>query len=130
MNSLHRAAFRKGLGNSLFCSKHRAGKISSETLQHYIAENFGANTCAVIGLAVDHDDLVNYAKNIPLPTAKSSEQSPSKFYPGEIRLAKNNISFFVNHIIHIDYDIKNQISFLKSLYLKGNLISHKFKKLL
>lgn len=81
---LHKAAYRTHLGNSLFCAKHRAGKISSETLQHYVKEYFGSNRTAVIGLGIDHDELVCYAKNIELPTS-SDQIECSKFYGGEIR---------------------------------------------
>lgn len=81
---MHKVAFRNSLGNSLFCAKHKIGKISSETLQHYVAENYGANRAAIVGLAVKHDELVNYAKNISLPSSKESSTC-SDFHGGEMR---------------------------------------------
>ncbi|KRT82905.1 Peptidase, partial [Oryctes borbonicus] len=40
---LHKAAYRTGLGNSLYVAKYNIGKVSSETLQHYVASNFTSN---------------------------------------------------------------------------------------
>lgn len=83
---LHKAAYRKGLGNSIFCPKHNLGKISTETLQHYVCENFTANRGAVIGLGIDHNELIAYAKNMCFPESSSASDAPSKYYGGgEIR---------------------------------------------
>lgn len=84
---MHRVAFRQGLGNSLFCAKHNIKKISSETLQHYVAENFTTNRTAVVGLGVNHEQLVQYAQNMCLESG-DSDSSPSKYYGGEVRSEK------------------------------------------
>lgn len=63
---LHRAAFRNGLGNSIFCPKHKIGKISSETLQHYFESNFTANRGAVAGTNIDHSMLVGFAQSLQI----------------------------------------------------------------
>jgi len=84
---LHRAAFRSGLGNSIFCAKHHLGKISSETLQHYLTTNYKTNRAAVVGVGVDHQLLVGYAKNLGIGSGSGSE-SASKYYGGELRVDK------------------------------------------
>lgn len=65
---LHRAAYRNGLGNSLFCPKYQVGKISSETLQHYYSANFTSGRAAVAGINVDHQVLSGFAQSLALET--------------------------------------------------------------
>lgn len=84
---LHRAAFRSGLGNSIFCAKHHVGKISPETLQHYVASNFKTNRAAVVGVGVDHQLLVGYAKNLALDSGVGNDVA-SKYFGGELRVDK------------------------------------------
>lgn len=84
---MHRVAFRQGLGNSLFCAKHNIKHISSETLQHYVCKNFTTNRVAVVGLGVNHAQLVQYAQNMCLESGDSTA-SQSKYYGGEVRSEK------------------------------------------
>jgi ubiquinol-cytochrome c reductase core subunit 2 len=84
---LHRAAFRSGLGNSIFCAKHHIGKLSPETLQHYVASNYKANRAAVVGVGVDHQLLVGYAKNLGLDSGAGNENA-SKYFGGDLRVDK------------------------------------------
>ncbi|GLV42288.1 Lysophosphatidylcholine acyltransferase [Carabus blaptoides fortunei] len=95
VNFLHRVAFRQGLGNSLFCAKHRVGKLSSETLQHYVANNFTTNRAAVVGLGVNHDQLVKYAQNMCLESGAGTSASASKYYGGEVRSEKGGDLAFI-----------------------------------
>lgn len=85
---LHRAAFRSGLGNSIFCAKHHVGKISPETLQHYLTSNYKTNRAAVVGVGVDHQLLVGYAKNLGLDSGTGNDTA-SKYYGGELRVDKS-----------------------------------------
>ncbi|RZC36189.1 cytochrome b-c1 complex subunit 2, mitochondrial, partial [Asbolus verrucosus] len=90
---LHKAAFRRGLGNSLYSAKYQLGNISSETLQHYVASNFTTGRTAVVGLGVDHSQLVNYAQGLSLETGEGST-TPSPYIGGEIRSDKGgNLAF-------------------------------------
>lgn len=84
---LHRAAFRTQLGNSIFCAKHHVGKISSECLQHYVATKFTANRGAVVGVGIDHQLLVGYAKNLHLEEG-DSETIASRYVGSELRVDK------------------------------------------
>lgn len=85
---LHRAAFRTELGNSVFCAKHHVGKISPECLQHFTAKNFTANRGAVVGVGIDHQFLVGYAKNLYLEENTAEIGAASKFFGGELRVDK------------------------------------------
>lgn len=85
---VHRAAFRRELGNSLFCAKHHVGQLSAETLQHYVASNFTNGRAAVVGVGVDHQLLVGYAKSLQLENGPEAVV-PSKFHGfGELRVDK------------------------------------------
>lgn len=78
---LHQAAFRNGLGNSIFCPKHRIGKISSETLQHFFESNYTANRGAVAAVNVDHQMLVGFAQSLQIGNG-DGPRNESKFFGG------------------------------------------------
>lgn len=84
---LHKAAFRQGLGNSVFCPRFQAGRISSETLHHYYSQNCRTNRCAVVGVGVDFNLLVGYAQNLRIESGEGKETA-SKYY-GAVDLRKN-----------------------------------------
>ncbi|CAO1300935.1 unnamed protein product [Diamesa hyperborea] len=70
---LHRAAYRTGLGNSMFCPKYRVGKISSETLQHFYASNFTGSRSAVAGINVDQQVLSGFAQSLGLESGEGTK---------------------------------------------------------
>lgn len=78
---LHRAAYRTGLGNSLFSPKYQVGKISSETLQHFYSSNFTTNKAAVAGVNIDHQILTGFAQNLALESGKGT-QNDCKYHGG------------------------------------------------
>jgi ubiquinol-cytochrome c reductase core subunit 2 len=78
---LHRAAYRTGLGNSLFCPKHQVGKISTETLQHFFATNFTSGRAAVAGVNVDHQILSGFAQSLALESGPGGK-SECKYHGG------------------------------------------------
>uniref|UniRef100_A0A182P0Z8 Ubiquinol-cytochrome c reductase core protein 2 n=1 Tax=Anopheles epiroticus TaxID=199890 RepID=A0A182P0Z8_9DIPT len=81
---LHKAAFRDGLGNSVFCPDYLVGKHSSETMQHYFAANCTTNRAAVAGVGIDHQMLVGFAQSLVLESGAGSENK-SSFNTGEVR---------------------------------------------
>ncbi|XP_058125199.1 cytochrome b-c1 complex subunit 2, mitochondrial [Anopheles ziemanni] len=81
---LHKAAFRGGLGNSVFCPDYLVGKHSSETMQHYFAANCTTNRAAVAGVGVDHQLLVGFAQSLALESGAGSANK-STFNTGEVR---------------------------------------------
>lgn len=91
---MHKAAFRHGLGNSLYSAKYNLGNISSETLQHYVASNFLSGRAAVVGLGVDHSALVKYAQGLSLESGEGTT-TPSPYFGGEIRSDKGGDFAFV-----------------------------------
>ncbi|KAL1517969.1 hypothetical protein ABEB36_001663 [Hypothenemus hampei] len=91
---LHKAAFRTGLGNSLFIPKFQIGKISSETLQHYVARNFTSARAAVVGLGVDGATLSQFAQSLCLDDSDGTTNA-SPYKGGEIRSDKGGDWAFV-----------------------------------
>lgn len=86
LNLLHGAAFRRGLGHSLYCPAHRWKHIGPETLHEYHQSRCRASECTVAGLNVDHDTLKTFAQSLVLSTSENEEpdiQSP--FLGGECR---------------------------------------------
>lgn len=85
---LHRAAYRTGLGNSIFCPKHKIGKISSETLQHFFESNFTANRGAVAGVNVEHTLLVGFSQSLQIGTGEGIRNESKYHGNAEIRKEK------------------------------------------
>uniref|UniRef100_A0A182SJ70 Peptidase M16 N-terminal domain-containing protein n=1 Tax=Anopheles maculatus TaxID=74869 RepID=A0A182SJ70_9DIPT len=81
---LHKAGFRDGLGNSVFCPDYLVGKHSSESMQHYFATNCTTNRAAVAGVGVDHQLLVGFAQSLALESGAGGENK-STFNTGEVR---------------------------------------------
>ncbi|XP_037938366.1 cytochrome b-c1 complex subunit 2, mitochondrial [Teleopsis dalmanni] len=82
---MHKAAFRTGLGNSIYIPKFQIGKLSSECLQHFVANNFTGNRCAVVGVGIDHNTLSGFAQSLDLPTGSQSKSVNASYYGGDIR---------------------------------------------
>lgn len=85
---LHQAAFYRGLGNSVFCAKRNVGKISPEDLQSFVATNYTADRATVVGVGIEHDLLVGYAKSLQL-VSQPAATSPSKYIGGQLRVDKS-----------------------------------------
>lgn len=81
---LHKAAFRTGLGNSVYIPKFQIGKLSSETLLHYVANNCTAARCAVVGVGIDQTSLVGFAQGLELASGGKSSDS-ANYYGGDAR---------------------------------------------
>ncbi|CAG9824416.1 unnamed protein product [Phaedon cochleariae] len=91
---LHNAAFRTGLGNSLFIPKSKIGRTSSETLQHYVASNFLSGRAAVVGLGVNHNELTQYAQSLQIESGEGSAVA-SPYKGGELRSNKGGDMAYV-----------------------------------
>lgn len=82
---LHKAAYRSGLGNSVFMPKYQVGKHSPETLQHYFATNCTTNRAAVVGVGIDHQLLVGYAQCLPIESGAGTDTPSAYAGQSEIR---------------------------------------------
>lgn len=81
---LHKAAYRRGLGYSIFSPKHQIGKIGTETLQYFVNSNFTTPNCAVVATGVPLSSISAFATNLEIPSEESTNEA-SKYCGGEIR---------------------------------------------
>ncbi|XP_076240570.1 ubiquinol-cytochrome c reductase core protein 2 [Calliopsis andreniformis] len=103
---LHKAAYRTGLGNSLFSPKHQLGKIGTETLQHFVNTWFTAPKCAVVATGVPLSELTAFAMNLEIGSEDRSTES-SKYCGGEVR--KERASDLTNVAIAVEgASLKNE----------------------
>ncbi|KAL4707734.1 hypothetical protein ACJJTC_014915 [Scirpophaga incertulas] len=82
---LHKAAFRRGLGNSLFISPKRIGKISSESMQHFAATTVTPSRCAIVIVGGSQERAALVANTLQLPTSGDAKEEATKYYGGELR---------------------------------------------
>jgi len=93
IEKLHKAAFRGGLANSLFMPKYMIGKHRHADLVQFVKNNFVTNRIAVVGLGVDHDQIIEAIEkkfNFASGAGDVTKHAESKFIGGELR--KNNSS--------------------------------------
>lgn len=86
---LHKAAYRTGLGYSLFSPKSHIEKMSTETLQHFINNYFTGSRCAVVGTGVSLSQLSSFATGLTVHSGNAAS-TPSKYFGGEIRKERNS----------------------------------------
>ncbi|KAK4337062.1 hypothetical protein RND71_043758 [Anisodus tanguticus] len=88
---LHRAAFRGGLSNSLYCLSQNVGAFKKDALMDYHNKHFIANKAVVVGLGVDHDKLTKFVnKQINLKSGNEVSEIKSKYIGGDCRLPSNS----------------------------------------
>jgi len=81
---LHQAAFRGGLGNSLYSPENRIGSHSTAALQEFVAKHFTANRAALVGIGVPHATLNKFSALFELESGKGPSSSNS-YSGGELR---------------------------------------------
>lgn len=89
LDLIHTAAFRSGLGNSIFVREFNIKKLNSETLQHYVANNFIGEKAAIAGCGISQSILTRFADSLGLSAGCGSELPASKYRGGEIRIEEN-----------------------------------------
>ncbi|XP_078033784.1 ubiquinol-cytochrome c reductase core protein 2 [Augochlora pura] len=106
LEQLHKAAYRTGLGYSLYSPKRQLGKIGSETLQHFVNKWFTGPKCAVVGTGVSLSELTALASNLSIGSEDCAIE-PSKYHGGEIR--KERASGLANVAVAVEgVSLKNE----------------------
>lgn len=82
---LHKAAYRRGLGNSLFISPKRIGQVSSESIQHFAGQCLTPSRCAVTIVGDTQEKAALVAQNLQLPSGGDGKAEASTYYSGELR---------------------------------------------
>jgi len=83
---LHKAAFRGGLGNSVYCNELKLGGYGSADLEGFAKQQTVGGGISVVGTNVDHGELVRYAKDLlsGLPGG-ASDAAGQTYYGGDLR---------------------------------------------
>ncbi|XP_066595811.1 cytochrome b-c1 complex subunit 2, mitochondrial [Prorops nasuta] len=87
---LHKAAYRTGLGYSLYAPKRQLGKICDETLKHFVNTYYNAPRCSVVAVGLPLPDVKSFAVNCDLEKCDNGQNEKSKFIGGEIRKERNS----------------------------------------
>ncbi|XP_050390853.2 cytochrome b-c1 complex subunit 2, mitochondrial isoform X2 [Patella vulgata] len=83
---LHQAAFRSTLGRSLYCPEVTLGRISSEQLLNYVQTHYTNGRVAIVGVGIDHDQLVDEANKFNFFPAGPVAAEKATYGGGEIRI--------------------------------------------
>lgn len=89
---LHKAAFHRGLGNSIFCPERNVGRFTAGDLQRYVNNVMTADRCAVVGYGVNHDMLLDYAQSFGLEAGSVSAPQSAKYYGGQATQEGNGLA--------------------------------------
>jgi predicted Zn-dependent peptidase len=88
---LHSAAYRSGsLANSIVSPAYMIKKHSWPMITEYIAAHMNTNEACLIGVNVDHDQLLNYAQTAPYATGPAAPTNASPYLGGERRVQTGN----------------------------------------
>merc|ERR1711892_1228683 len=83
---LHQAAFRGGLGNSLYCPTHKVGSHGTAQLSQFVSKHFTTNRAALLGVGVSHSALTKFADLLHLDTGAGPSATATKYSAGELRV--------------------------------------------
>eukprot|EP00795_Rhopilema_esculentum_P008919 gene8919-16544_t len=109
LDKLHGAAFRSGLGNSIYCKEHRS--YSGEQMSEFIKNNFVGERMSVVAIGCEHEALVKDVSvtlgSIPRGTVVS--EGKQKYFGGEIRMDNesklNHVALAVEGPSHVSKDL-------------------------
>lgn len=80
---LHQAAFRDTLGHSLYAPEYNIGKYHPDQLLHYMKTYFSTGRLALVGIGVNHDELITQAKRLTPFSSAAIAANKAKYYGGE-----------------------------------------------
>lgn len=91
----HKAAFRSGLGRSIYCPDHALKKLNGDVMQDFVNDTFTVSRMAVLGLGVDHQELVEMCSSIK-PQKGNGRASPASVFYGNQEVRDYNESGIAN----------------------------------
>lgn len=116
----HKAAYRTGLGNTVFLPKYNIKKLGTEHLLYYVKKNFNSNNAIITSVGVDLDTLVNVSEDLNLPTGDSNSASKAKYFGGDLRKSKPlNTTYLAVVGEGVSYKDSQSASFAVLQYLLG-----------
>lgn len=82
---LHKAAYHRGLGNSIYCPKHHVDKFVIDSwMNNYIGSILSADRCTIVGYNINHDLAHDYATSFELQAGGIvGEPTQAKYFGGQ-----------------------------------------------
>jgi len=80
---LHQAAFRDGLGNSLYSPDYMVGLHNTTMLREFHERNYTADRMVVLGLNVDHEQAVSCGEMLTMGKGAGASAVTSQFNAGQ-----------------------------------------------
>lgn len=96
MEGLHQAAYREGLGNSLYMPDYRLGSHSVDQLSQFLKTHYVPGNMAIVGVGVDHDALLHRLDGPTglgigkIAAGGSVAASKAQYHSGEVRIANSS----------------------------------------
>uniref|UniRef100_A0A674PHI4 Ubiquinol-cytochrome c reductase core protein 2b n=1 Tax=Takifugu rubripes TaxID=31033 RepID=A0A674PHI4_TAKRU len=91
VESLHDAAYKNALCNSLYCPDHMVGNIHSEHLHQFVQNNFTSARMALVGLGVDHTVLKQVGEQfLNIRSGSGATGAKAQYRGGEVRLGSTS----------------------------------------
>lgn len=84
LDLLHKAAYRSGLGNTLYAKPHRISSIGTETLQHHVNQYFTSSRTTVVGQGVSDGSLKKFALELELGAGLGGDEGAAAKYQGGV----------------------------------------------
>lgn len=110
---IHKASFRSGLSRSLVAPRYNLHHLDSETLSNFRQKFFTSDRLSLIGVGVNHDELLRYHEHFGLPAGSANNaREKSKFLGNEIR--EENLSDLVHVAIASEGASLNSKDYLAS----------------
>lgn len=92
VDMLHGAAYRTGLGNSLFLPKYLLGSQGTETMQHYVQNTFLGNRTVVAATGMSHNAVKAFAERLGFSEGAGLATN-SQYYGGELRKRAKGLAY-------------------------------------
>merc|ERR1712209_208558 len=83
---LHQAAFRTGLGNSLYSPGHKVGSHGTAVINQFVSKHFTSGRAAILGVGISHQALTKYAELLKLESGSGPSNVAPKFAASEQRV--------------------------------------------
>merc|ERR1719410_2520403 len=84
VEALHKAAYRHGLGNSLFSPEYMVSNHDQDMLQAFHTKTHTVTRAAISGHGIDHGTLSRLGNSLSLDKGHGITQ-PSQYFGGEVR---------------------------------------------
>uniref|UniRef100_T1J887 Peptidase M16 N-terminal domain-containing protein n=1 Tax=Strigamia maritima TaxID=126957 RepID=T1J887_STRMM len=88
LETLHKVAFRTGLGNSVYTPDYMIGRHDTESLTKFFKSSFATNRMALATVGMNHESAVDIANFFRYEGTATIQEVPTKYGGGEKRIEK------------------------------------------